>query len=190
MDGACCNEAKIPDSPPDRARPKASGAQPRRTVIQIVGANPFSAEQSLVVSFAALDVSVTHRPPLLGLKAQHMGNLVNAVRPLQSGFWQPGEPYNGKRSNVVMLMSNAAQIPSWALQREWIDTKKQPDVARYSFGHACSSTRAVRLTPMACGVDVLALGSVRRRRLIAIEFFGERIWIVETFGPNMLRKRL
>jgi hypothetical protein len=46
-----------------------------------------------------------------------MGNLLTAVRLLQSGFWQPGEPYNGKRTNVIMLLSNAAQIPSWALQR-------------------------------------------------------------------------
>ena len=70
VDRAWCDKTKIPDSPPDRALPKASGAEARTPVIQIVGANPLAVEQSLVVSIAALDVSITHRLPLLGLKAQ------------------------------------------------------------------------------------------------------------------------
>jgi hypothetical protein len=57
-----------------------------------------------------------------------MRKLVNAVLQLHSDSWQPGESHNRKRTNVVMLLSNAAQIPSWALEGKWINAKKQPDV--------------------------------------------------------------
>jgi hypothetical protein len=54
---------------------------------------------------------------------------VNAVRQFHSDSWQAGKPHNRKRTNIVMLLSNAAQISSWALLGQWINTKEQPDVA-------------------------------------------------------------
>jgi hypothetical protein len=108
VDGACCNKAEIPDSPPDWAHPKARGTQARTPVIKIVSANRFAIEQSLVVSIAAFHGSVTHLTPLLVLKAQQMGNSAIGVRSLNSGSWKPSEVYNGKRTNIVMFISNAA----------------------------------------------------------------------------------
>jgi hypothetical protein len=124
VDGACRNQTEVPDSPPDRTLPKASGAKTGTPVIEIVGANRFPVEQPLTVSIAAVDATVTHRPPLLGIEAQDMRNLVEAVRPFNSGCLQPGEPYNRERTNVVVLLSNPAQVPAWALQRQWINPKK------------------------------------------------------------------
>jgi hypothetical protein len=123
VDGARGDKAEIPDSPPDRAVPKANGTEARTPVVQIIGAKPLAVEQSLVVSVAALDALVTHGPPFLGLQAQQLGDSFIGIRVLQIISWQPGEPYKGKRTNVVMLISDAAQIPSWTLQREWINAK-------------------------------------------------------------------
>src|SRR5881397_3516804 len=45
---ACGDEAQIPDSPPDGALPKTSGAQAWALIIQIVRANRLTVEQSLI----------------------------------------------------------------------------------------------------------------------------------------------
>jgi hypothetical protein len=75
---ACCDEAQIPDSPPDRALPKTNGAQAWTLIIQIVRANRFAVEQSLIERIP-LDVAVAHRSPLLRIKTQDMGNLFDSV---------------------------------------------------------------------------------------------------------------
>jgi hypothetical protein len=75
---ACCDEAQIPDSPPDRALPKTNGAQAWTLIIQIVRANRFAVEQSLIERIP-LDVPVAHRSPLLRIKTQDMGNLFDSV---------------------------------------------------------------------------------------------------------------
>jgi hypothetical protein len=79
---ACCDEAQIPDSPPDRALPQTSGAEAWTLIIQIVRANPFTAEGSLIELISSLDAAVAHRSPLLRIKTQDMGNLFDSVFPI------------------------------------------------------------------------------------------------------------
>ncbi|OLE02469.1 MAG: hypothetical protein AUI36_43370 [Cyanobacteria bacterium 13_1_40CM_2_61_4] len=81
MDRACCDEAQIPDSPPDRALPKTSGTQAWTLIIQIVGAYRFTVERSLIEPIP-LDVAVAHRSPLLRIQTQDMGNLLDSVFPI------------------------------------------------------------------------------------------------------------
>jgi len=55
MDRARCDKAEIPDSPPYRTFPKASGAEARTPVIQIIDADPLAIKPSLVVPVRAGD---------------------------------------------------------------------------------------------------------------------------------------
>src|SRR5688572_15483332 len=82
VDRACCDEAQIPDSPPDGALPKATGAQAWTLIIQIVRANRLTVERSLIELISSLDAAVTHRPPLFRIKTQDMGNLLDSVFPI------------------------------------------------------------------------------------------------------------
>ena len=79
---ACCDEAQIPDSPPDWALPKTSGAQAWTLIIQIVRANRLTVERSLIELISSLDAAVAHRSPLLRIKTQDMGNLLDSVFPI------------------------------------------------------------------------------------------------------------
>jgi hypothetical protein len=79
---ACCDEAQIPDSPPDRALSKTSGAEAWTLIIQIVCANRFTVERSLIELISPLDAAVAHCPPLLRIKTQDMGNLFDSVFPI------------------------------------------------------------------------------------------------------------
>jgi hypothetical protein len=81
VDRACCDEAQIPDSPPDRTLPKTSGAEAWTLIIQIVRADRFTAERSLI-ELIPLDVAVAHRSPLLRIKTQNMGNLFDSAFPI------------------------------------------------------------------------------------------------------------
>src|SRR5207244_1371988 len=82
VDWACSDEAEIPDSPPDRALPKTSGAQAWTLIIQIVGAYRFTVERSLIELISSPDAAVAHRSPLLRFQAQDMGNLLDSVFPI------------------------------------------------------------------------------------------------------------
>jgi hypothetical protein len=141
VEGTCCDQAQIPDSPPDWAHVKAKGTQARAPVIQIVGANPLAIEQSLVESIVAPDMAVTHRPPFLGVQAQYMRKLLDATLALQIAWRESGDLRNGKRTDQVMLLGNPAQITAGAFSRDWIDAEEQALVGTYSSRHACSSTR-------------------------------------------------
>jgi len=108
MDRARCDKAEIPDSPPYRTFPKASGAEARTPVIQIIDADPLAIKPSLVVPVRAGDASVAHSPPFFGVQAQKMGESFIGVSVVQVGSWQTSEPYQGKRANVVMLIGDTA----------------------------------------------------------------------------------
>jgi hypothetical protein len=58
-----CDEPQIPHGPPDGALAQAARAYPWALVVQIIGANPFAAEETLVESSSSIDVPVAHRPP-------------------------------------------------------------------------------------------------------------------------------
>jgi hypothetical protein len=79
---ACGDDGQIPDSPPDWALPKTSRAQAWTLIIQIVRANRFTVERSLIELISPLDAAVAHRPPLLRIKTQDMGNPLDSVFPI------------------------------------------------------------------------------------------------------------
>src|SRR5438093_7302874 len=108
VDRACCNEAQIPDSPPDRALPKTSGAQAWTLIIQIVRANRFTVERSLIELISSLDATVAHRSPLLRTKTQDMGNLLDSVFPIETGRRQSDDLHQERRAAVAVLLSDAA----------------------------------------------------------------------------------
>lgn len=90
VDRADGNETQIPDGPPDGAIAEAARAYPWAPLVQIIGADPFAAEQALVESSAAVDVPVAHRAPFLRFQTQHVSNLPGSVVALQRGPWQTG----------------------------------------------------------------------------------------------------
>ena len=159
VDRACCNETEIPDSPPDRALSEAYGAQAWPAVVQVIGANPISAERSLVESVSSVDGAVAHRSPLLRIEAQRAGNLPDAAFPVESGARDPGDLRQGERPEVSMLISDAAKIATRALVRHGINAKQQTGTGLYTSPHACSSRRSFRCGPP-CGTKVRALGRI------------------------------
>ena len=105
---ACGDEAQIPDSPPDGALPKTSGAQAWALIIQIVRANRLTVEQSLIELISSLDAAVAHRSPLLRIKTQDMGNLLDSVFPIETGRRQSDDLRQERRAGVAVLLSDAA----------------------------------------------------------------------------------
>jgi hypothetical protein len=56
----------------------------------------------------SLDAAVAHRSPLFRIKTQDMGNLIDSVFPIYTGWRQSGELRQGIRAAVAVLLSDAA----------------------------------------------------------------------------------
>ena len=147
MDRASCDEAEIPHGPPDGAIAKAARAYPWTPVVQIIGADPFTTEQTLIESSVAVDVPLAQRPPFLRFQTHHIGNLLGVVVALKPGSWQTGNLSERQRAAVAVLVSETAKVPAGAFAGYRFHTEEQPGAGANSHADACSSSRRSQLLP-------------------------------------------
>ena len=89
-----------------------------------------------------------------------------------------------------MRLSNAAEVSAGTLAGQRIDAEEQPGAAEDRYAHACNSRRHAAMTARGARDTRPCAWQRQRRRLVTIEAVNERIRIIETFRPHMLRERL